>query len=40
MTGYAPSSLPPALQAQVHCVLQKPFSLNTLPGTVAAALGD
>ena len=40
MTGYAPSSLPAVLQAQVHCVLQKPFSLNTLPGTVAAALGD
>jgi CheY-like chemotaxis protein len=39
MTGYAPSSLPAVLQAQVHCVLQKPFSLNTLPDTVAAALG-
>jgi CheY-like chemotaxis protein len=40
MTGYAPSPLPPALQAQVNRVLQKPFSLNTLPDTVAAALQD
>jgi CheY-like chemotaxis protein len=40
MTGYAPSPLPPALQAQVYRVLQKPFSLNTLPDTVAAALQD
>jgi DNA-binding NtrC family response regulator len=38
MTGYAPSPLPPALQALVYRVLQKPFSLNTLPETVAAAL--
>jgi CheY-like chemotaxis protein len=40
MTGYAPSPLPPSLQAQVYRVLQKPFSLNTLPDTVAAALQD
>jgi DNA-binding NtrC family response regulator len=38
MTGYAPSPLPPALQSVVYRVLQKPFSLETLPGTVAAAL--
>jgi DNA-binding NtrC family response regulator len=38
MTGYAPSPLPPALQALVYRVLQKPFSLNTLAETVAAAL--
>jgi CheY-like chemotaxis protein len=40
MTGYAPSPLPPALQSVVYRVLQKPFSLETLPGTVAAALGS
>lgn len=38
MTGYAPSPLPPALESVVYRVLQKPFSLETLPGTVAAAL--
>ena len=38
MTGYAPVPLPPALQAQVHCVLRKPFPLSTLPDTVAAAM--
>lgn len=38
MTGYAPSPLPEALQALVYRVLQKPFSLNVLPETVAAAL--
>jgi DNA-binding NtrC family response regulator len=40
MTGYAPSPLPPALQTQVFRVLQKPFSLSSLPDTVAAALQD
>jgi len=39
MTGYAPSPLPPTLQSVVYRVLQKPFSLDTLPDTVAAALG-
>lgn len=39
MTGYAPSPLPAALQSVVYRVLQKPFSLDTLPDTVAAALG-
>ena len=38
MTGYAPSPLPPALQSVVYRVLQKPFSLETLPGMVNAAL--
>ena len=38
MTGYAPSPLPPALQSVVYRVLQKPFSLETLPGMVTAAL--
>lgn len=38
MTGYAPSPLPPALQSAVYRVLQKPFSLEALPATVAAAL--
>ena len=38
MTGYAPSPLPDALQKLVYRVLQKPFSLNTLPKVVAAAL--
>ncbi|NUR21529.1 response regulator [Frateuria sp.] len=38
MTGYAPSPLPPALRSVVYRVLQKPFSLETLPGTIAAAL--
>lgn len=38
MTGYAPSPLPEALQSLVYRVLQKPFSLNALPGLVAAAL--
>jgi DNA-binding NtrC family response regulator len=38
MTGYAPSPLPDALQAVVYRVLQKPFSLDTLPDMVAAAL--
>jgi CheY-like chemotaxis protein len=38
MTGYAPSPLPPSLQSVVYRVLQKPFSLETLPGTVNAAL--
>ncbi|MGN6705166.1 MAG: response regulator [Rhodanobacter sp.] len=38
MTGYAPSPLPEALQSLVYRVLQKPFSLNLLPGLVAAAL--
>ena len=39
MTGYAPSPLPPTLQSVVYRVLQKPFSLETLPGMVNAALG-
>ena len=39
MTGYAPSPLPPALESVVYRVLQKPFSLETLPDTVTAALG-
>jgi CheY-like chemotaxis protein len=38
MTGYAPSPLPPALQSVVYRVLQKPFSLEVLPGMVMAAL--
>jgi DNA-binding NtrC family response regulator len=38
MTGYAPTPLPPTLQSVVYRVLQKPFSLETLPDTVAAAL--
>ena len=38
MTGYAPTPLPPALESVVYRVLQKPFSLESLPGTVAAAL--
>lgn len=40
MTGYAPSPLPPSLESVVYRVLQKPFSLETLPGTIAAALGS
>jgi CheY-like chemotaxis protein len=40
MTGYAPSPLPPALESVVYRVLQKPFSLEALPGTIAAALGS
>ena len=38
MTGYAPSPLPPTLKSVVFRVLQKPFSLETLPGMVNAAL--
>jgi DNA-binding NtrC family response regulator len=38
MTGYAPSPLPVSLQSVVHRVLQKPFSLDTLPGMVTEAL--
>ena len=38
MTGYAPSPLPPTLASVVYRVLQKPFSLDTLPGMVTAAL--
>ena len=38
MTGYAPSPLPPTLASVVYRVLQKPFSLETLPGMVTAAL--
>jgi DNA-binding NtrC family response regulator len=38
MTGYAPSPLPKSLQPIVYRVLQKPFSLDTLPATVTAAL--
>ena len=38
MTGYAPSPLPPALQTVVYRVLQKPFSLESLPEMVTAAL--
>lgn len=38
MTGYAPSPLPPSLQSVVYRVLQKPFSLETLPDMVNAAL--
>lgn len=38
MTGYAPSPLPPTLESVVHRVLQKPFSLETLPAVVNAAL--
>jgi CheY-like chemotaxis protein len=38
MTGYAPSPLPPALQSVVYRVLQKPFSLESLPDMVTAAL--
>lgn len=38
MTGYAPTPLPPALESVVYRVLQKPFSLESLPDTVAAAL--
>ena len=38
MTGYAPSPLPMSLQSVVHRVLQKPFSLDTLPGMVTEAL--
>src|SRR5690348_16424363 len=39
MTGYAPS-LPPELKPAVYRVLQKPFRIDSLPGVVAAALGD
>ena len=39
MTGYAPS-LPPELEPAVYRVLQKPFRIDSLPGVVAAALGD
>lgn len=38
MTGYAPTPLPAALQAVVHGVLQKPFSLDALPQMIASAL--
>lgn len=38
MTGYAPSPLPTTLQKQVYQVLQKPFSLISLPDVIAAAL--
>ncbi|WP_424682744.1 response regulator [Frateuria sp. YIM B11624] len=38
MTGYAPSPLPPALRSVVYRVLQKPFSLESLPDMVTAAL--
>jgi len=38
MTGYAPSPLPLSLQSVVYRVLQKPFSLETLPDMVNAAL--
>ncbi|WP_091333002.1 response regulator [Frateuria terrea] len=38
MTGYAPSPLPPSLHSVVYRVLQKPFSLETLPEMVNAAL--
>jgi CheY-like chemotaxis protein len=38
MTGYAPSPLPPTLRSVVYRVLQKPFSLETLPETVTTAL--
>lgn len=40
MTGYASSPLPQTLQTVVYRVLQKPFPLDTLPGTIAAALGS
>ena len=38
MTGYAPMPLPATLQSVVYEVLQKPFSLVTLPDKVEAAL--
>jgi CheY-like chemotaxis protein len=38
MTGYAPSPLPQTLHSVVYRVLQKPFSLESLAGTVAAAM--
>jgi len=38
MTGYAPSPLPPALHSVVYQVLQKPFPLESLAVTVAAAM--
>ncbi|HET6655071.1 MAG TPA: response regulator [Gammaproteobacteria bacterium] len=38
MTGYAPSPLPPVLERVVYRVLQKPFTLEVLPDTVAEAL--
>ena len=40
MTGYAPGPMPPELQNTVFRVLQKPFELDVLADTVAAALGD
>lgn len=40
MTGYAPSPLPPALQHCVFQVLQKPFSLVSLPQVISAALAS
>lgn len=40
MTGYAPSPLPQTLQSVVYRVLQKPFSLETLPDMVDAALNS
>lgn len=38
MTGYAPSPLPATLRSQVYQVLQKPFSLVSLPDVICAAL--
>lgn len=38
MTGYAPLPLPQTLESVVYRILQKPFKLEALPDTVAAAL--
>ncbi|HET7610964.1 MAG TPA: response regulator [Rhodanobacteraceae bacterium] len=37
MTGYAPG-LPQTLEHTVHCVLQKPFRIDTLTGIITEAL--
>ena len=37
MTGYAPG-LPQTLAHTVHCVLQKPFRIDTLTGVITEAL--
>lgn len=37
MTGYAPG-LPQTLEHTVHCVLQKPFRIDTLTGVITEAL--
>lgn len=39
MTGYAPT-MPPALKNIVQRILQKPFSIGSLPGVITAALAE